>query len=118
MTLKEIYDLLKTIRIPIDDPAPAVGPLLPVTYNSWHEDDEPPLPFLVYRQTGVNNFGADNRVYHTAIDVDVELYTREKLPDVEAAVEAAFDSVPIFWTKTETYLDSERCFEILYEIEV
>ena len=46
----------------------------------------------------------------------VELYTKVKSPDVERAVEAVLNNIPFI--KTETYLEDEKCFQILYEIEV
>lgn len=90
---------------------------LPVVYRAW-ETDEPSLPYIVFIATGSDNFVADNRVYHKRTPVDVELYTRDKSPDTEFAVEAVLDSVPIVWTKNETYLEDEKCFEIIYGIEV
>lgn len=89
---------------------------LPVVYNAWQESDAPDLPFIVYRQTGNNNFAADNHVHFGMKEIDVELYTRTKSPETEALVETALSD--LFWTKTETYLDDEKCYEIIYEIEV
>lgn len=105
MTLDELYTLLKKTN-------------LPVVYNAWDEGAAPNLPYIVYRQTGSNNFGADNRVYYSAMPVDVELYTKNKSPATEALVETELNGASIFWEKSETYLDTEKCFEIIYEIEV
>lgn len=104
MTLAELKTLLATTT-------------LPVVYRAW-ETDEPSLPYIVFIATGSDNFAADNRVYHKRTPVDVELYTRDKSPDTEATVEAVLDSVPLVWTKSETYLEDEKCFEIIYGIEV
>ena len=89
---------------------------LPVTYRAWPENDAPPMPYICYLVTYSNNFGADNRVYHKIDHLQVELYTKLKDPEAEDRVENALSS--LYWDKTEEYIDSERCYQILYEIEV
>lgn len=103
MTLSELGALLKTTG-------------LPVSYRAWPENGAPPLPFVCYLEAGSNNFSADGVVYCPIKRVQVELYTKLKDPEAEDKVEAALSS--FFWEKTETYLDTEKCFQILYEIEV
>ena len=105
MTLSEVDVLLKTTG-------------LPVTYRAWPENEAPPLPFVCYVEAGSNNFAADGVVYHTAQRYTIELYTEEKDPETEAKLEAALTGAGIFWTKDETYIESERMNEIIYEIEV
>lgn len=89
---------------------------LPVAYRAWPEKEAPPLPYLCYLVAYSNNFGADDRVYHQSSHIQVELYTRQKDPDAEDKVETALSS--FYWDKTETYLDTERCYQILYEMEM
>lgn len=89
---------------------------LPVAYRAWPEGEAPPLPFLCYLVAYSNNFGADNQVYHKIHHMQVELYTKQKEPETEDKVEQALSS--FYWDKTEEYLDTERCYQILYEIEV
>ena len=76
----------------------------------------PPLPYICYLTSGNSNFGADGQVYFSAKRVQIELYTKHKQPDIEDKVEAALS--PYFWEKTEEYIDSEQCYQILYELEV
>lgn len=89
---------------------------LPVVYRAWQENAAPPLPYICYYVTGTNNFGADNRVYNKTINVNVELYSALKDVQSEEKIEDALSS--IYWNKTETFIDSEKCYQILYEIEV
>lgn len=103
MTLTELADLLKSTGIP-------------VTYYAWPENQAPQLPFICYLTPGSNNFAADGLVYYPITQVNVELYTKIKSPETEAKVEGALAS--IFWDKSETYIDSEKCYQIVYEIEV
>ena len=103
MTLKELGQRLK-----------ATG--LPVTYRSWPENGAPPMPYICYLATYSNNFGADDGVYHKIDHIQIELYTKLKDQEAEDKVENALSS--LYWQKTEEYIDSESCFQILYEIEV
>ena len=88
----------------------------PVVYYAWPEKKAPALPYLCFLTAYSNNFGADDRVYYPVAHYQIELYTRCKDPEAEGKVEQALSSY--FWEKTETYLDTERCFQILYEVEV
>ena len=103
MTLAQLKDLL-------------VSTGLPVTYRAWPEAAAPPLPFLCYLEAYSNNFVADGTVYVPISHVQVELYTALKDPAAEAKVEQALSQ--LVWQKTETYIDTEKCYQILYEIEV
>lgn len=89
-----------------------------VAYRAFPVGKAPKLPFVCYLATDTDNFDADNRVYQVIQNVDVELYTEKKDPDVEKRLEAAFDANCIPWDKTETWLDDEQCYEILYEISI
>ncbi|MFR3238080.1 MAG: hypothetical protein ACLTOU_06085 [Acutalibacter sp.] len=88
----------------------------PVVYYAWPEKKAPALPYICFLTAYSNNFGADDRVYYPVAHYQIELYTRCKDPEAEGKVEQALSSY--FWEKTETYLDTERCFQILYEVEV
>lgn len=89
---------------------------LPVVYLAWPEKKAPPMPFLCYLVAYSNNFGADDRVYQKINHIQIELYTKTKRTDLEDKVESALSS--LFWEKLETYIDSEKCYQIIYEIEV
>lgn len=103
MTLEEIKTMLEATGIP-------------VAYQSFPESAAPPLPFICYLFSGSNNFAADGVVYYQTKDVKIELYTKFKDQSVEDKVEKALSSV--YWEKSETYIDSEQCYQIVYEIEV
>lgn len=107
MTLAELSDVLASTGIP-------------VTYHSWHDVDRerPSLPFMTYQVAYSNNFFADNTVYEPINHVDIALYTRLKSVETEALVETALEAAELPWNKTETFLDSEHCYQIIYEIEV
>ena len=101
------YEDMKTHLDPTGDP---------VGFYAWPEKKPPALPYICFLTAYSNNFGADDRVYYPVAHYQIELYTRCKDPEAEGKVEQALSSY--FWEKTETYLDTERCFQILYEVEV
>lgn len=87
---------------------------LQVAYRNFNKRQE--LPFICYMVAGSNNFSADGVVYRKVDIIHVELYTAIKSPEIEEKVEKALSS--FFWQKTENYIDSERCYQIVYELEV
>lgn len=90
---------------------------LPVAYRSFPENQAPALPYMCYYVSGSRNFAADGKVYEKINQVQIELYTDRKEELVEEKVEEVLDTLAV-WEKTETYLDTEKCYQILYEIEV
>ena len=88
---------------------------LKVAYNNFKTP--PPLPYLVYLFTNTNNMAADNKVYKKRNNYQVELYSKLKDIVSEELVEEALDENDIFYDKTETYIDSEGLYQILYEIQ-
>ena len=67
---------------------------------------------------GEDTFGADNLMYHSFKQLNIELYTDEKSPEAERRVEEVLTQNNIFYTKTEAYILSEQLYEVLYEMEV
>lgn len=57
-------------------------------------------------------------MYHSFKQLDVELYTDEKSPDTESRVEEVLTQHNIYYTKTESWIESEKLYEVLYEMEV
>ncbi len=96
-----LYALLKTINLPV----------------AYHHFTSPPTPpYIVYLFSYSSNFGADNKVYDAEKNFQVELYTTNKDPTSEALIEGLFDANDIYWDKTETYIESEGLYQVLYEI--
>lgn len=87
-----------------------------VTYRSWPVGEAPQLPFICFMATGSDNFGADNIVYHSRTPVRIELYEVSKDLTLEGQLEAALTDAGLFWEREETYLDDEKCYEIIYEV--
>lgn len=91
---------------------------LPTAYYQYPVKEVPPLPYTVYYYPNTDNFGADDKVYTKINALNIELYTKDKSPTIEAQVENVLASHNLFWNKTEAYLDSEKMYEVLYEMEI
>ena len=46
------------------------------------------------------------------------MYTDRKQPELEERVEEVLTRHEIYYTKTESYIESERLYEVIYEMEV
>ncbi len=96
-----LFTLLKTIGLPV----------------AYHHFTSPPSPpYIVYLFAYSSNFGADNKVHKEIQNYQVELYTTKKDPASEKLIEDLFDEHDIYWEKTETYIESEDLYQVLYEI--
>ena len=91
---------------------------LPIAYDHFAEGESPDPPFICFLYPGSNNFAADGRVYLKVSEVHVELYPDEKNPELEATLEAVLERHGIFYEKTETWIESERLYEVLYYFEM
>ena len=87
---------------------------LPVAYH--HFTSPPSPPYVVYLFAYNTNFGADNKVYSGAKNFQVELYAKAKDLASEKLIEDALNGADVYWEKTETYIESEGLYQVLYEI--
>ncbi len=91
---------------------------LPLAYDHFAEGESPDPPFLVFLFPASDNFAADGRVYQRIDQLDMELYTDRKDPVLEKKLEAVLDRHGVFYEKTETWIESERLYEVLYSTQV
>ena len=89
---------------------------LPFGYDHFAEGESPDPPFFVFLNPTEETFGADNIVYASFPDVNVELYTDNKNPMLEKRLQKIFNSHEVYWQKSETWIASERMYEVLYEL--
>ena len=90
---------------------------IPFAYDHFAEGESPDPPFICYLFPGSNNFAADGKVYFKANEVHIELYTDFKDLTVEQKLEAVLDEHGIFYNKSETWIESEKLYEVLYIFE-
>lgn len=103
MTLEQLYQLLISSGIKF-------------AYHHW--DKPPPFPYGVYLLAYTRNLPADGAAYQKINHYQVELYSIKKEPEAEMMLENTFDASGIFYDKTEEYIESEKIYQIIYEIEV
>lgn len=103
MTQEELFSVLKLTGLPV----------------AYHHFKKPPnLPYIVYLLTYSDNFGAENKVYHKIDNYQVELYSAIKDLASEQLLEDLFDDNDIYYDKTETYIESENLYQVMYEIQI
>ena len=90
---------------------------LPFAYDHFAEGEGPDPPFICYRCPNSDNFSADGTVYFPITEIDIELYTDKKEPETEKQLEDLLVKSGIFFDKTETWIDSEKLYEVLYSFE-
>ncbi len=105
MTESEVFQMIKSAGFP-------------VAYDHFEEGQEPEKPYAIYRYPGTNNFPADGVVYQDINQLDIELYTEIKDLEAEKTMEAVLKEHGFFYERTESYLSTEKMYEVLYEMEV
>ena len=103
MTQEELYQALKAIGYP-------------VAYGSFSSPVTP--PFITYQFAYSNDMMADNVNYVAIDDFQIELYTAKKDLAAEQKVQDKLKELGLPYRKFETYLDEEKMFQILYEIQI
>ena len=92
---------------------------LPFHYHHFSTEDVVDPPFLIWIIPGTDNFFADGIVYRKIDEVNIELYTDEKNLELEEKLENILEQYGIAWQKTASeWLESEKMWETLYEMEV
>ena len=91
---------------------------IPFAYHHFAEAESPEPPFICYLLPGSNNFSADGKVYYKINEVHIELYTDLKDLAVEQQLEDVLDEHGIFYNKSETWIESEKLYEVLYTFEM
>ena len=90
----------------------------PYAYDHFAEGEAPDPPFVCYLLPGSDNFSADGKVYYRISEARVELYTDQKDLAAEGKLEDALVASGIFYEKSETWIDSEKLYEVLYVFEI
>lgn len=87
-------------------------------YHHFAEGESPEPPFLIYLIRGSDNFSADGKAYFKANEVHIEIYTDYKNIEIEKKAEAVLDEYGIFYNKLESFIESEKLYEVLYTFEM
>lgn len=105
MTYKEIASMIESIG-------------LPYAYYQFSEDTAEAPPFVVFFYSHTADQYADDLNYQRIEQLNVELYTSEKDFEIEARIEKLLNDHGLTYYREENYLDSEKMYQIAYEMEV
>lgn len=104
MKHKEVYDMLKTLKIP-------------VAYDHLDSNKQINPPFIVYRELAPDTFKADGITYYRPYEFEIELVTEKKDVLLEGQVETLLteNNIP-YDMDNELWDDDEKIYHNFYEI--
>lgn len=102
MELKEIYERLNTLGIP-------------VTYHHFKKNSEITVPFCAYYLENRERYGADYENMLERRTVTIELYTEIKMLELEDKLFGLFDEFDL--EIVENYIEDERLYMITVSFE-
>lgn len=104
MKAKEVYDMLKTLNIP-------------VAYDHFDSNKTVSPPFIVYRETDVDTFKADGISYYRGYNYEIELITEKKDTSLQEDLEELLttNKVP-YDLQNEVWDNTEKIYHNIYEI--
>lgn len=105
MTYREVKTMVQSIG-------------LPFAYYQFTNDTAVAPPFICFYFDESEDEPADNTNWAKIRTLYIELYTDAKDFSLEAAVESVLTNNEQFYTRSETYLDSERMMMVTYETQV
>lgn len=104
MKHKEIYDLLKTLNIP-------------VAYDHFDSNKNISPPFVVYREISSDTFKADGITYYRPYEFEIDLVTEKKDVSLQEQVETLLTNNKIpYDLDNEIWDDEEKIYHNFYEI--
>ena len=104
MEHKDIYDLLKTLNIP-------------VAYDHFDSNKNVTPPFIAYREISPDTFKADGITYYRPYEFEIELVTEKKDVALEKAIEELLTNNKIpYDVENEIWDEDERIYHNFYEI--
>lgn len=99
-----IYELLRTLDIP-------------VAYDHFDSNKNITPPFVVYRETDVDTFKADNYTCFRDYNFEIELITEKKNPSLQTSLENLLTTNHIpYDLRDERWDNEEKIYHNYYEI--
>lgn len=105
MTFTDVADMIEEIG-------------LPFSYYQFNDGTGVAPPFICFFYGGSNDLYADDSNYQKIETVYIELYSDQKDFTLEESVETVLKSHGLTWTREETWIDSERMYEVVFTMEV
>lgn len=91
---------------------------LPYAYHHFKEGSGQKPPYICFFYPSIDDLYADNINYQRISELDIELYTSNKEFAKEEMIESALKNAGFSFYKEENYIDSEKVWQIAYEMEI
>lgn len=91
---------------------------LPTAYDHFEVGNAADPPFICFYFEGSDDLAADNTNFQRIRPLTVELYTDNKDFALEERVEAALNGAGLVFSRSETYIDGERMYEVVYTTDI
>ena len=91
---------------------------LPFAYYQFEEGSGQQCPFVVFYYPNRDDFIADGKNYAKIVNLTIEFYADTKDFVNEDIIEGVLDEYEMAYEKEETYIDSEKMYEVIYTMEV
>lgn len=91
---------------------------LPYAYYQFPEGTGQKPPFVVFFFSASDDLYADDSNYQRIEQLNIELYTKDKDFAKEETLEGVLKTNGLTFYKYESYIDSEKMYQIAYEMEV
>ncbi|MNJ40242.1 hypothetical protein D3C77_351320 [compost metagenome] len=88
----------------------------PVAYSHFKSEVTP--PYIAYLFAYSSDLIADNTNFLEIGNFQVELYTEIKDLTAEGKVQTVLKNLDLPYSKSETFIDDEKLFQIIYEIQL
>lgn len=108
MTLAELVTILKSTGFPV----------VYSHFTATESNPAPDPPFITYLVSYSSNMAADNKVYKKIDNIQIELYTNKKDLQAEKKLEDLFYLNELFYQTTETFIESEKIYQKIYEVRL
>lgn len=90
-----------------------------VAFDGLNTEESVSLPFINVETPSTMTFAADNVTYFQSLNANIELYTKYKDQTSESTLETKLTSLGFYFSKQDIgHLDSQACYEVLYQIGV
>lgn len=108
MRLSKLVEILESIQIPVAYRA----------FEISEENPAPDLPFICYMFPNSNPEFADNANAAKIEELDIELYTINKDPELENSIEQTLIANELPFRREENWIESEQMLQTTFITEV